>query len=346
MGSAPDSTRGTADRGTSVLPERERNVRRGEVRTIVPDQTFNVVGFDIGRANLDKPGIKEQLEPVVQRLHLLTGQYPRHPVVRITGHASESRLPGKGPEEYASRRAAALKTYLVLRGVPEAWIQTDTSREASVRSLSAGAVSDAKALARSATIEIGMSEDRHEVAARYGDTAFIEGKTRQWWSPVFPPELPAFPSPSVELLKRLAGAGLLAAGAAAVLPELPGLVTLAVALAVARHIWGPKSFPDRVAKYMGEKITELDPQHHIFPQKLLPQFNDLGINIHEYTKRIPLALHKLLHPEWELLWQVFFEQSGGTATQDAVWRFANELMKRWGIDKLPFEVWKRTSIPR
>jgi hypothetical protein len=98
---ASERTRGIANRGV------ESNVKRGEVHPIVPGKTYNVVGFDIGKADLKKPGFEKELEPVVKQLQkerkeFIDGNRATHPVVTITGHASESVLPGKGPQYYAS----------------------------------------------------------------------------------------------------------------------------------------------------------------------------------------------------------------------------------------------------
>jgi hypothetical protein len=165
---ASERTRGTANRGV------EHNMRRGEVHTIVPRKTFNVVGFDIGRADLKKPGFEKELDPIVRQLQrerkeYADGKRATHPVVNVTGHASESVRPGKGPQVYASERADAVKQYLISRDIPPDWIQTTTSRESPQgRRGDVSGSPERKALARSATIEIGESESVAKAAHRRG----------------------------------------------------------------------------------------------------------------------------------------------------------------------------------
>ena len=340
MNGAPDSTRGVDDRGIGGRDGREANVPRGRVIPIVPDRTYNVTGFDIGSADLAKAGIKEELEPVVDRLHVLMGS-GRRPTVQVTGHASRSTLPGLGPEVYAKQRAESIKAYLVSRGIPPDSISIATSQEGPPPKHAASAKSSAasKSAARSATIDIALSGQRPDVADRFGDIQYI---TKSPW-----PKLPKFPPlpPSLAALGVVAAGVMLLPGVAAV--GAAAAIGLAEVLGVAAAIYGASKFPKYVKKYAGELISKFDPQHHILPQENLPQFNDVGINIHEWTKRIPKALHELLHKEWNVLWKVFFELHGGTATPDQIWQFAHELEKRWGIDKLPYEEydWKKTPMP-
>jgi hypothetical protein len=172
---ASERARGVANRGV------ERNVRKGEVHPIVPGKTYNVVGFDIGKSDLRKPGFHKELRPVVRQLQRERKEYAEgkrttHPIVTVTGHASESVKPGKGPQFYASERADAVKGYLIEHDVPPDWIQTTTSRETpQKRRTSVGGTSGQKASARSATIDIGESEDvaraihRRSLDDRFGD---------------------------------------------------------------------------------------------------------------------------------------------------------------------------------
>jgi hypothetical protein len=172
---ASERARGVANRGV------ERNVEKGEVRPIVPGKTYNVVGFDIGKSNLKKPGFEMELGPIVRQLQRERKEYEQgkrttHPIVTVTGHASESVKPGKGPQLYASERADAVKRYLIEHDVPPDWIQTTTSRETPQnRRASVGGTPEQKASARSATIDIGASEDvarathRRSLDNRFGD---------------------------------------------------------------------------------------------------------------------------------------------------------------------------------
>jgi hypothetical protein len=72
---APRSTRGTEDRGTGA--QRERNVTRAGVHATVPEQTYDIRGFDIGSSDLSKADIRKQLEPAVQQIHARMGQCVR-----------------------------------------------------------------------------------------------------------------------------------------------------------------------------------------------------------------------------------------------------------------------------
>lgn len=172
---ASERTRGVADRGV------ERNVQKGEVHPIVPGKTYNVVGFDIGASDLKKKGFEKELGPVVSQLQRERKEYEEgkrttHPIVTVTGHASDSVNPGKGPQFYARERAAAVKRYLIEHDVPPDWIQTTTSRETPRNQpASVDGTRDQKASARSATIDIGASEDvarathRRSLDNRFGD---------------------------------------------------------------------------------------------------------------------------------------------------------------------------------
>jgi Predicted lipoprotein of unknown function (DUF2380) len=41
--------------------------------------------------------------------------------------------------------------------------------------------------------------------------------------------------------------------------------------------------------------NELNPQHHIFPQEERPWFTDRGIDVDQYTVRVPVADHQAFH---------------------------------------------------
>src|SRR6202042_168740 len=73
---------------------------------------------------------------------------------------SDSVHPGKGPQFYASERSNAVKQYLTSHDIPPDWIRTTTSREKpATRPIDTAANAQSKASARSATIEIGESEN-------------------------------------------------------------------------------------------------------------------------------------------------------------------------------------------
>ncbi|SIT49799.1 hypothetical protein BN2475_1840001 [Paraburkholderia ribeironis] len=159
---ASERARGVANRGI------ERNAKLGAVQTIKPGKIYNVVGFDVGKSNLKKKGFEKDLDkklgPVVDRIRRERKEYEAgtrttHPTVTVTGHASDSVKPGKGPQYYASERAKAVKDYLVKHDVPPDWIQTTTSRETPNPHPNMHATPDQKTAARSATIDVGASED-------------------------------------------------------------------------------------------------------------------------------------------------------------------------------------------
>jgi len=178
MDQDPQDKRGIVNKGTGPRTPRERNVPLGNVIELVPKRLYNVIGFDIGKANLDKPGISERLEPIVQQL-LATDDV--RPSVIITGHASESRFRGKGPELYERGRAEAVKNYLVSRGVNKNWIQTKTSGSGT---LPASSYSPSqKAAARAATIEIvpsGQTKSLREPPRIRADTRPQPFKLTRW----------------------------------------------------------------------------------------------------------------------------------------------------------------------
>ena len=81
-------------------------------------------------------------------------------------------------------------------------------------------------------------------------------------------------------------------------------------------------------------------KHHIFPQqeKLAKWFRGKGIDIHAFTIRLPRSFHQWLHsggPEggqWNEAWRQFVSQNQETATVEDIWRFAGELMMRFGVN--------------
>ncbi|HEX5750539.1 MAG TPA: TIGR02269 family lipoprotein [Archangium sp.] len=81
-------------------------------------------------------------------------------------------------------------------------------------------------------------------------------------------------------------------------------------------------------------------KHHIFPQqKLLADWvNRRGIDIHAFTVRLPRSFHQWLHsggPEggqWNEAWRQFRKQNLYTAKAEDIWRFAGELMLRFGVN--------------
>ncbi|MET0401096.1 MAG: TIGR02269 family lipoprotein [Cystobacter sp.] len=80
-------------------------------------------------------------------------------------------------------------------------------------------------------------------------------------------------------------------------------------------------------------------KHHIFPQqaRLARWFKTKNIDIHAFTIRIPRSFHSWIHsggPEggqWNDAWRQFIAKNS-SASQDEVWRFAFELMNRFGVN--------------
>jgi uncharacterized lipoprotein (TIGR02269 family) len=81
-------------------------------------------------------------------------------------------------------------------------------------------------------------------------------------------------------------------------------------------------------------------KHHIFPQQkdLALWFDRRGIDIHAFTIRLPRSFHQWLHSggpqggQWNEAWRQFARKQGATATQEDIWRFAGELMMRFGVN--------------
>jgi hypothetical protein len=366
-----DETRGVADRGTGPRAERERNVRRGEVHPVVPGRTYNVVGFDIGKANLAKPGFEAELEPVVERLRALVGRSPDHPVVRITGHASDSIHPGRGPAVYAGERADAVKAYLVSRGVPSGWIETTTSREGPRRvGPPGGGTARSKAAARAATIEILKPPDHRGTADRFADGGgYVVGRKQGWERPDWHlPRLPDWKLPDwhmprwPEIPKKVWNkywetvgkayryekkevTDMAAGGAIA----LGGLIffSLEEILTVGEAVFGRPIGPD-AKQYIQKTLVEELEQHHDLVQKLIDWYAHAGINAHHYTKYLPESFHRWLHPRWERAWQVFFElhlTHGRPPTAEEITDFLMQMLEAWATERLPHEDFRWADVP-
>ncbi len=79
-------------------------------------------------------------------------------------------------------------------------------------------------------------------------------------------------------------------------------------------------------------------KHHIFPQQpvLARWFKTKNIDIHAFTIRIPQSFHQWLHsggPEggqWNAAWRQFKDKNPDVPPEE-VWRFAGELMSRFGV---------------
>lgn len=80
-------------------------------------------------------------------------------------------------------------------------------------------------------------------------------------------------------------------------------------------------------------------KHHIFPQeeRLATWFEGKGIDIHAFTIRVPKSFHTWLHSggpkggQWNEAWREF-RKKNDKANADEIWRFAGELMIRFGVN--------------
>ncbi|PTL83491.1 hypothetical protein DAT35_13130 [Vitiosangium sp. GDMCC 1.1324] len=81
-------------------------------------------------------------------------------------------------------------------------------------------------------------------------------------------------------------------------------------------------------------------KHHIFPQEedLAIWFDRNGIDIHAFTIRLPRSFHQWLHSggprggQWNEAWRQFAREKGKDVTPEDIWRFAGELMMRFGVN--------------
>ncbi len=82
-------------------------------------------------------------------------------------------------------------------------------------------------------------------------------------------------------------------------------------------------------------------KHHIFPQELAAWFKIKKIDIHAFTLRLPKSFHGWLHSggprggQWNEAWRQF-RSNNINANQDRIWKFAFELMSRFGVNERPF----------
>ena len=109
------------------------------------------------------------------------------------------------------------------------------------------------------------------------------------------------------------------------------------------HNWKTRDpFVPRQLRHWMCSITPKQPyeKHHIFPQqeKLAKWLTGKGIDIHAFTIRLPSSFHQWLHsggPEggqWNEAWRQFMNKNRTTATPADIWRFAGELMMRFGVN--------------
>jgi len=110
------------------------------------------------------------------------------------------------------------------------------------------------------------------------------------------------------------------------------------------HNWKTRGQPTPTLPINSCLVPPREPldKHHIFPQQqaLARWFKSKGIDIHAFTVRIPRSFHQWLHSEgaeggqWNEAWRQFQKKNFG-ATAEEIWRFAFELMDRFGVNR-PF----------
>ena len=109
------------------------------------------------------------------------------------------------------------------------------------------------------------------------------------------------------------------------------------------HNWKTRDpFVPRQLRHWMCSIPPKEPyeKHHIFPQqeKLAKWLTSKGIDIHAFTIRLPKSFHQWLHsggPEggqWNEAWRQFMNKNRTTAKPADIWRFAGELMMRFGVN--------------
>ena len=80
-------------------------------------------------------------------------------------------------------------------------------------------------------------------------------------------------------------------------------------------------------------------KHHLFPQAptLAQWFRDRGINIHDYTMRIPEHVHRRIHgggPSggmWNEAWRQFIDGPGKTASTEQIFQHVGVLIYRFEL---------------
>ena len=143
----------TRRRGPKYQPE--RNLPAGGVEELAPCELFRVIGFDIGSASLEKPGMLEGLNAIAD---YLLNVDDAHPYVTITGMESRSRREG-AVFNYGWNRAHAVEKFLKerTRHRPRAPIGYSTNSVGSIWSPPVSASPYVKVYWRAATIQIKLS---------------------------------------------------------------------------------------------------------------------------------------------------------------------------------------------
>jgi RHS repeat-associated protein len=92
----------------------------------------------------------------------------------------------------------------------------------------------------------------------------------------------------------------------------------------------PPVTPPVASAFYGDE----DECHHRLPRQFKPYFETAGIDIEQYLKKLPRALHRLkgtgIHPEYNNDWQDFFDKNPN-ATPDQILQQMNKLEIKYGI---------------
>jgi outer membrane protein OmpA-like peptidoglycan-associated protein len=134
----------------------ESDIPLGGVEVLKAGESLRVVGFDVGSADVNKLGIKENLDDVITWLKTIDDAEVH---VIISGMASESRKQGDDPYDLGQRRAEAVKKYFVEHGIKPGWIIC-LSHGASGAPPAATATPEEKAYWRAVFIDVKTSGKR------------------------------------------------------------------------------------------------------------------------------------------------------------------------------------------
>ncbi|WNG62427.1 TIGR02269 family lipoprotein [Archangium gephyra] len=104
------------------------------------------------------------------------------------------------------------------------------------------------------------------------------------------------------------------------------------------HNWNIRGqYAPRVLKPLCVRAREPLEKHHIFPQEFAAWFKGKEISIHSFTIRVPRSFHRWLHSggpsggQWNDAWRQF-KENNVRADSAEIWRFAGELMSRFGVN--------------
>jgi uncharacterized lipoprotein (TIGR02269 family) len=104
------------------------------------------------------------------------------------------------------------------------------------------------------------------------------------------------------------------------------------------HNWNIRGqYAPRVLKPPCVRSWEPLEKHHIFPQEFAEWFKAKDINHHAFTIRLPKSFHTWLHSggprggQWNEAWRQFRKTNDGAGPEE-IWRFAGELMSRFGVN--------------